>query len=286
MVLTVTSASNEELVTRRCEDEPIRAPGSIQRYGALLGLKYGEHKHLQVRVASENCRKVLGYGPEQLFELPSFLDVLKVETRQEVIAHINQLVRAGDEMKEETQLDVFRIVIAFPFEPEIMLWCAMHLAPGGDGLVICELEEYSDSFYFKDVDSAKTLPVISPPPMGVDVSAEEFKKSTTSTSQPLPVLAVARKGGSEHFSSMDIFKAMTQAQKQIAACTSLSTLFDVVVGVVAELTCFHRVMFYRFDSAMNGCVESELVNPQASTDIFRGQLIRIVMFWMSLLTTE
>jgi light-regulated signal transduction histidine kinase (bacteriophytochrome) len=269
-VLTATTSTKTGLAYRRCEDEPIHAPGSIQRFGALLGLKYGEHKHLQVRIASENSRKVLGYGPEQLFALPSFLDVLKYETRQEMVAHINHLLFGVDEMKDETQLDVFQIVISFPFEPEIKLWCAMHLAPGTTGLIICEFEEYSDAFYFKDVDSAKTLPVTLPIPTGVDVSAAEFKKSTTSASKPLPVLSIARKRGNERFSSLDIFKAMTQAQNQISACTSLSMLFDIVVGIVSELTCFHRVMFYRFDSEMNGSVESELLNPQASDDVFRG----------------
>lgn len=103
-----------------------------------------------------------------------------------------------------------------------------------------------------------------------DLSAEDFKKSTTSMSKPLPVLEVARKRDDAHFSSLDIFKAITQAQKQISACTSLSTVYDVVVGIIAELTSFHRVMLYRFDTDMNGCVESELLDPRASDDFFRG----------------
>jgi light-regulated signal transduction histidine kinase (bacteriophytochrome) len=281
----VTHASTKGLVYRQCEDEPIHAPGTVQPFGALLGLKYDDHGHLQVRLASENSRKVLGYGPGQLFAVQSFLDVLKKDTREEMVAHINHLLRGAGEQKVETQLDVFQMVIAFPFEPEIPLWCAMHLAPCTKGLLICEFEEYTDAFYFKDIGTAMTLPAMPPVSTSVDASADEFKKSTTSASKSLPVLDIARKRGNQHFSSLDIFKAMTQAQRQIAACTSLSRVFDVVVGIVSELTCFHRVMFYRFDSEMNGSVESELLNPQASSDIFRGKSIEIATCWLPLLTT-
>lgn len=69
---------------RVCEDEPIHIPGAIQNFGALLGMKYNEGS-LEVRIASENTRKVLGYGPEQLFALPSFLDVLKDNVRDELV---------------------------------------------------------------------------------------------------------------------------------------------------------------------------------------------------------
>lgn len=47
-------------------------------------------------------------------------------------------------------------------------------------------------------------------------------------------------------------------------------IFLKVVGIVAEITSFHRVMLYRFDTEMNGRVESELLDPRASEDFFRG----------------
>ncbi|QDS75788.1 hypothetical protein FKW77_000003 [Venturia effusa] len=265
-----TAASSQGLVYRRCEDEPIHAPGTIQNFGALLGLKYNNRGDLQVRIASENSRSILGYGVEQLFALPSFLDVLQHETRQEMIEHINYLFHGAEPLKEETQLDVFRMVIGFPYEPDIEVWCALHICPNAEGLVICEFEKYADTFYTKDVLAAKRLPTMPPLQRNSDLSAEDFKKSTTSASKPLPVLEIARKREDARFFSLDIFKAMTQAQRQISACTSLSSVYDVVVGIVAEVTDFHRVMFYRFDTEMNGCVESELLDHRASEDFFRG----------------
>ena len=51
---------------------------------------------------------------------------------------------------------------------------------------------------------------------------------------------------------------MNQAEKQIAACKSLESVYGVVVGIISELTGFYRVMLSRFDSQMNGCIEAEL----------------------------
>jgi light-regulated signal transduction histidine kinase (bacteriophytochrome) len=260
---------------RLCEDEPIRIPGAVQSFGALIGLKYSGDGSLEVRVASENSRKILGYGPEQLFALSSFLDVLKPEVQEEMVARVDHVLEDVDATKEETRLDVFQMVLTFPYEPDMRLWCALHLAPNSEGLVICEFEEYTEAFYLKDASVAKVLPFEPIHSSTSDATPEEFQKSTTSGSKPLPVLEVARKRGNKEFSSLDVFNAMTQAQKQLSDCTSVETVMDVVVGIISELTGFHRVMLYRFDSQKNGSVDAELVNPQASTDIFRGNSIQI-----------
>lgn len=34
-------------------------------------------------------------------------------------------------------------------------------------------------------------------------------------------------------------------------------------------------MFYRFDAQMNGCVDAEILNPQASSDVYRGKSAHI-----------
>jgi light-regulated signal transduction histidine kinase (bacteriophytochrome) len=236
-----------------------------------LALKYNELGQLEVRVASDNSRKILGYGPEQLFELPSFLDVLSGNTRQEIIVRIDQVLANVNGTEDETRLDVFPMSLNFPFEPEIRLWCAIHREPGPKGLVICEFEEYSDSFYFKDMSTATSVPAKQPPHAGVDVLPEELVKSTTSASKPLPVLEIARRTENKQFSALDIFYSMNQAEKQIAACKSLESVYGVVVGIISELTGFHRVMLYRFDSQMNGCIEAELHDIRASPDVFRGK---------------
>lgn len=258
---------------RRCEDEPIHTPGAIQNYGALLGLKYSMTGDLEVRIASENTRKILGYGPQDLFNLPSFLDILRPDGRGEMVARIDHALREVDALKEETRLDVFQIFLTFPYEPEIRLWCAIHLAPSPANTIVCEFEKYLDAFYLNHMRIAKSLPESPVKHMEFEVTPEEFEKSTTIMSKPLPVLTIARARKNKEFSSLDIFSALSQSQQQIAACSTVPDLMNVTVGIISELTGFHRIMFYKFDEHKNGCVEAELVNPRASVDIFRGKLL-------------
>ncbi|RDW85559.1 hypothetical protein BP5796_03884 [Coleophoma crateriformis] len=265
-VLTGGMDEKSRLTYRRCEDEPIHTPGAVQNFGALVAVKYGEHGLLEVRITSENSRKILGYGPEQLFELPSFLDILQDEIREEMVARINHAIREGS--TEDTRLDIFQVVLTYPFEPDTRLWCALHLAPGSEGLVICEFEEYLDAFR-RDAEIAKMLPV-KPVHLGYEVPEDELKKSTVSASKPLLGVEITRQKQKQQFSTLDLFNIMNQAQKQIVGCKSLHATYEVVVGLISELTGFHRVMFYRFDPQKHGLVEAELLDPRASTDAYRG----------------
>ncbi|KAF4627794.1 hypothetical protein G7Y89_g10359 [Cudoniella acicularis] len=225
-VFTGGIADKERPPRRRCEDEPIHIPGTIQSFDSLLGLKYNDRGDLQVRIASENTHKILGYGPE-------------------------------------TRLDIFQMTLTFPFEPEIRLWCAIHLAPSPENLAICKFEEFSDTFFLKDIRAAKSLPISPAPMMGFEVLPEDLEKSTTGASKPLPVLQIACQRQNKEFSSLDIFDALSQAQNQIANCKSIQIIYEAAVGIISELTGFHRAMFYQFDSQNNGCFPASDIPKQA-----------------------
>ena len=257
----------------KCEDEPIHTPGAIQQYGALVALRYSIKGNLQVRIASENTQALLGYDPDQLFELQSFFDILNTETQEDMLARISHALLTADTPKwpEDTQLDVFTISLAAVDGSEKQLWCAMHISQGTQDLVICEFEAHSDVVYLEELSPNKTLPKTPTQTIDLAIHPEERIRSTTRNSAPLRVVEIARRKRQSSVSSMDIFGAMTQAQHQLAAAKSVQHLLDIVVGLISELTGFHRVMFYRFDSQKNGCVEAELVDVQASDDLFRGE---------------
>ncbi|KAE9377288.1 hypothetical protein N431DRAFT_555517 [Stipitochalara longipes BDJ] len=262
---------------QRCEDEPIHIPGAIQQYGVLIALKFNDYEgnDLEVRIASENSRMLFGYGPEQLFQLKSFIDIFESQTKEELPSRIRSAIaqRTDDtpqDTPEDTQLDVFPATVILPSGAESELWCALHIANKSRDLVILEFEPYTEIFSLTEVDYQKTLPATPVHTVGIEVSHEEQQKSHTAKSLPLRVMAISRRRKQYGVSSMDIFNAMTQAQQQLASAKSVQQVLDTVVGIVAELTGFHRVMLYRFDSRDNGCVEAELVNPQASGDLFRG----------------
>lgn len=118
--VVVEGANPNQAPYKRCEDEPIHTPGAVQSYGALLGLKYDTIGNLEVRIASENTRKVLGYGPEQLFELQSFLDILKHDFHTEFVARVNHALSDVEATKEETRLDVVGLYLLATFSTQIL----------------------------------------------------------------------------------------------------------------------------------------------------------------------
>ena len=116
-------------------------------------------------------------------------------------------------------------------------------------------------------------------------SAEAIIKSTTSRSKPLKSLEKMRyfsrnSTALEHLSgsgagptsvgTMDVFTVLQEVNEQIGKAHDLVQLLDIVVGVIKDLTQFHRVMCYQFDDLWNGQVISELVDWSHTRDLFMG----------------
>lgn len=227
----------------RCEDEPIHIPGAIQRYGALIALAEGAGIFL-VRIVSDNSRSVIGLDSEDLFDLRCFTDVMTRNDREEFVFRCHALM-ANPPSRHP---DVFQISLTSLRGAPILLFCAVHISPESK-LIICEFELQQDVFNPADA------PVLSPetPVHVIDhqVTSEEYLQSTTVKSKPLHVLHVARKS-SRSLGPMDMFHVLSEIQVQLGSCTELSDLLDKIVGLVYELTSFHRVMVYRFDDDAAG----------------------------------
>lgn len=58
--------------------------------------------------------------------------------------------------------------------------------------------------------------------------------------------------------------------EQLSSAQDLSTFLKIVVGLTKEITGFHRVMIYQFDESWNGRVVTELVDPRATKDLYKG----------------
>lgn len=69
---------------------------------------------------------------------------------------------------------------------------------------------------------------------------------------------------------MDVFAVMSQVNEQLGAATDLDTFLKVVVGLVKDLTQFHRVLVYQFDESWNGQTVAELVDWNRTHDLYRG----------------
>lgn len=266
-----TSAVEGEATISRCEDEPIHIPGAIQAFGALVAVKYNAVGNLRVRIASENTSKFLTYSPEDLFELESFLDVLDDGSKEDIVVRVDYALETVKDVSRETLLDVLQLTIRSPDGRKVPLWCAIHVAQGSKDLLILEFETFSDDLYHGGLREKNIDPKEPTHTLDDEVVPEEWIKSTTSGSEPLRVLEISRRKKNKSFSSIEFFNVMTEAQQQLANSANVQILLDKLVGLISEISGFHRVMFYRFDSEKNGCVDAELVNHHASRDIFRGK---------------
>ncbi|KAG4429085.1 hypothetical protein IFR05_015432 [Cadophora sp. M221] len=263
----ITGRDGETL--QRCEDEPIHIPGAVQSFGLLIALEELEEGELLVRVVSENSRRMIGYTPQELFRLKSFTDILSEEQCDNVLDHID-FIRDEEADPASNGPEVFTITIRSPVAPKRTkkLWCAMHINPANPDLIICEFELDDDTLHPLVPPDDKTP---EPPEDTLDSNPtqEEYDESTHISSKPLRVLRSARKRKGEA-AAMEVFNIMSQVQEQLASAPNLDVFLKVLVGVVKELTGFHRVMIYQFDRGFNGRVVTELVDPRATKDLYKG----------------
>lgn len=252
---------------QRCEDEPIHIPGAVQSFGVLIALQEEHENILKVRVVSENSEQIIGYTPNQLFQLSNFCDILSEEQSSDLFEHID-FIRDDDSDPATNGPEVFILVIRSPQRRLKKLWCAIHRTGMNKDLIICELELKDDPINHLAPPSFRTA---EPPEDSLHScpTAEEYAESTVNLSKPLRVLRSARAQKGEA-AAMEVFSIMSQVQEQLANAKNLDTFLKILVGVVKELTGFHRVMIYEFDQAWNGKVVAELVDTWATRDLYRG----------------
>lgn len=252
---------------QRCEDEPIHIPGAVQGFGLLIALQEIEEGKFQVRIVSENSKRIIGYTPKQLFALESFTDILSDEQTDNLLDHVD-FIRDEDADPATNGPEVFTLAIRSPARKMHKMWCAMHSNEINRDLIICEFELEDDPIN-PLVPPGEGTPEPPEDTLHGEPTPEEFAESTVNASKPFRVLRSARKRKGEA-AAMEVFNIMSQVQEQLASATTLDAFLKTLVGVVKELTGFHRVMVYQFDQAWNGRVVTELVDPRATKDLYKG----------------
>ena len=266
--MVITGRDGETL--QRCEDEPIHIPGAVQGFGLLIALQEDSEGSggLLVRVVSENSKRFLGRTPRELFALESFTDILSEEQADNLLDHID-FIKDEDSDVLTNGPEVFTMSIKVPGVSRTRkLWCAIHINDTNTGLVVCEFE-LEDDQQFPLVPLNDATPELPEDTLASNPTKEEYLESTEIKSRPLRVLRSARKRKGEA-AAMEVFNIMSQVQEQLAAAPTLEKFLKVLVGVVKELTGFHRVMIYQFDQTFNGRVVTELVDPRATKDLYKG----------------
>jgi light-regulated signal transduction histidine kinase (bacteriophytochrome) len=251
---------------QRCEDEPIHIPGAIQTFGLIIALEEEDGKFL-VKIASENSEKIIGYTPRQLFALETFTDILTEEQADNLLDHID-FVRDEETDVQQNGPELFTLSVKHDKRRPVKLWCAMHINDRHPDLIICEFELEND-IANPPIHPSEMTPDIPEDTLNSNPTIDEYMESTRNMSKPLRVLRSARKNRGEA-AAMEVFNIMSQIQEQLANAPTIELFLKVLVGVVKELTGFHRVMIYQFDNSFNGRVVTELVDPRATKDLYKG----------------
>lgn len=222
----------------RCEDEPIHIPGAVQRFGSLIAIREGDAGCFIVRIVSENSKAVTGLDPEALFDLRCFTDILFHDDKMEFIQRARSIRTRMPEEPARTNPDVFTISLTSLLGAPKPVFCAIHCNAGSD-LIICEFEPKNDVFQ-------AIAPALPESPISMtdnQDAAPEILRPKLVKSKPL---RINRESGRQ-LGSMELFHILCEMQTQLAQATSLASLLDITVGLVYELTGFHRVMVYQFD---------------------------------------
>ncbi|KAI1208587.1 hsp90-like protein [Annulohypoxylon truncatum] len=251
----------------RCEDEPIHTPGAIQPFGLLVALTEETDGKFTVRCVSENSKKIIGFSPQELFRLESFIEIFTEEQADNLLDHID-FIRDDEADPAINGPDVFSISIRPPQRRTVKLWCAIHVNRSHPDLIICEFELEEDQEHPLRPPGELT-PDEPEDTLCQNPSTDELHESTEIGSRPLRILRSARQRRGEA-GAMQVFDIMSQVQEQLASAPNLEKFLKILVGIVKELTGFHRVMVYQFDAAFNGKVVTELVDPAKTRDLYYG----------------
>ncbi|KAI1101263.1 hsp90-like protein [Jackrogersella minutella] len=252
---------------QRCEDEPIHTPGAVQPFGLLVALREETDGRLSVRCVSENSKKIIGFSPQELFRLESFTEIFSEEQADNLLDHVD-FIRDEEADPASNGPDVFSISIRPPQRRSIKLWCAIHTNDSHPDLTICEFE-LEDDLEYPLRPPGELAPDEPEDTLCQNPSTEELYESTETSSRPLRILRSARQRRGEA-GAMQVFDIMSQVQEQLASAPDLEKFLKILVGIVKELTGFHRVMIYQFDAAFNGKVVTELVDPAKTRDLYYG----------------
>ncbi|KAM7205374.1 putative signal transduction histidine-protein kinase [Naviculisporaceae sp. PSN 640] len=255
----------------RCEDELIHIPGAIQAFGILVALRRVAEGVFIPRIVSENSYDICQYSPRDIFQLDSFSQILPIFQRPIFNAKLREVRAVYENTGKAQEPTVFDFSFSDPTGRLIPCWCAAHYIGGDVDLYVCEfeLQDYSQHPLATAHRSEPTNPVDT---LGSDHMDVATVSSLHSKSQPIFVTrtSILAQGIDPNISSVELVSITTNIQRQLSLQTTVQDLLDTVVGVVRELSGFHRVMVYEFDQDFNGTVVAELMYPKASADVYRG----------------
>jgi light-regulated signal transduction histidine kinase (bacteriophytochrome) len=220
---------------------------------------------------SENSVSICRYTPDDIFALQSFQDIMPTYQKPLFASRMRENYQAYCSTGKSREPYVFSFAFSDPQGKLIPCWCAAHYLGGDTDLHICEFELHNLNMSTLAVPAKEDFPSSPVNTLDSDPMDTATNDSLQSRSQPLffsPNDLEALDNADDR--SLEIVGLATKIQQQFASATIVQDLLDTIVGIVHELTKFHRCMIYKFDANFNGSVEAELIDPKASVDFYKG----------------
>lgn len=241
-----------------------------------------EISRVEVVQVSENSGLILGHSPQSLLQLHSFSDILSSYDAQVLYDNLEVTLEGG---QEEAGAHTFRLsgqggrgsgLEGRSSHSTWTCWCAAHRPEPvrRPTLIIIEFELENDTINPPSIISREPLSYDERGGMAGEPylpTEEDLIESTRSANKPIKALSRLRKKGKDFSGdSVEVLSILSQVNEQFDKAKDLPSFLKMAVGVVRELTGFHRVMVYQFDENWNGQVVAELVDWKQTRDLYRG----------------
>ncbi|CAG8420152.1 unnamed protein product [Penicillium salamii] len=211
---------------------------AVQPFGAILVLAESDG-NFEIKVASSNSKNIIGYSPEDLFDIQSFCDLLHSPHRDKFIAHSKSALDYQYGI-EDSGPEVFSLSVMSPSGDPQEVWCTLHSTEPYKGYVICEIQPENTAH-----------PSQSQPKTQAVYESEKLDSTSGAYFKDL-VSPVADE--SNRPKASELLNKIPRTLRRLANAQTLENFVQQAVSILQEHVQFDRTSFYHFDSDRNGIV--------------------------------
>ncbi|KAJ5716150.1 hypothetical protein N7493_008061 [Penicillium malachiteum] len=211
----------------------------VQPFGALFVVSY-LNDHNIVQAASSNSAEILGYSPDDLFELYSIESIFPESEINKFRSHMRRV--SDDEY--DVQLcgpEVFSLSISARYQDgggTTHFWCTMHTSRVYRGYVICELEPTA---HINEKQEASSF--------GNHESVTDYEAK---------------------FQESELLNTLPRIVQKISSTQTLESLVHNTMASLQQLTLFERITMYHFDTDQNGIVVADWTDAFLDMESYEG----------------
>jgi light-regulated signal transduction histidine kinase (bacteriophytochrome) len=243
---------------------------AIQSFGALIVLAELNGK-FEVQIASNNSSKIIGYSPDELFELDSFCDIMSTSHIDTFLDHVNFVLDDQYEVVEHgPEVFLMAVFLRERLSQSVSCkeyWCTMHTSKAYKNYVICELQPAMASG-----STTKATQRVQQP----ERHARTSKASCTDLAPHGDPRNLAtpkedvRSTAIKVTDSSEILNAIPRILRQLAKSQTVETLVQSTVATLQKLTQFSRTTIFHFEDDRNGTVVADAFDSSLGLTLLMG----------------